>query len=257
MSELSKSGTRSAKAFASLSIDADSGAAGAKVVIAELLDRLQQLRIAASWALTDFAVAPMMQRNAECAMGHEVALLSDAALAKADLSRTDIMQCVVRPLQLAADGGINISTLAVGYAWQPRHIDLLTKYGLTMIRTPHVFSSRTTTGVRAICYGLWHVPVSASMKGGGWMANLSQWRIARRAVDRAIQDGGWCHLRIDLASLATGDAICGMRTIDRLLRHLVQLRSTGHIALETLRDTAARLTPRRSVAAAHSILHAA
>jgi hypothetical protein len=199
----------------------------------------------------------LVQKIAGSTLRHEVALLADASLAKSDLSRTELVHAVVQPLQSAAEAGINISTLAVEHAWHPRHIDLLTKHGLTMIRTPHVFSSRTTTGIRAVCYGLWHVPVSATLKGGGWMANLAQLRFARRTIERAILHGGWCHLRVDAASLAAGDVICGLRTFDRLLRHVVQLRSAGHITLETLRDTAARLAPKRSGATAHSILRAA
>jgi hypothetical protein len=266
MSVVSKCGSGSANAFVSISIDAETtpytssaakSPAAAQSVVAELFDRFNQLRIAGSWAICQPATTPLLQQIVGSPLGHETALLADPALAKSDLSRTDLMQAVVHPLQSAAEAGLSISTLAVGHSWQPRHIDLLTKYGLTLIRTPHVFSSQTTTGIRAVCYGLWHVPVSATLKGGGWMANLAQWRFARKTVERAILHGGWCHLRIDAASLATGDTICGLRTVDRLLRHLVQLRAAGHITVETLRDTATRLTPKRNSTAAHSILHAA
>jgi hypothetical protein len=198
-----------------------------------------------------------MQQVAGSPVGYELALLFDPTLAKAEFSRSDIMQTVVRPLQSAADAGIAISTLALPHGWQPKHVDLLTKYGVTIIRTPHVFSSQTTTGLRAVCHGLWQVPVSASLQNGRWMANLGQWRTMRRAIDGAVQQKGWCHLRIDAGSIARGDVASGLRTVGRMLQYLHQLRTSGHIAVETLRDAAVRLAPKRNITSAHSILHAA
>ncbi len=200
---------------------------------------------------------PDVRRIADSPIGHELALLSEAKLAKAELSRGDIMQSVVHPLQVAGELGHDVTTLAVSQAWQPRHFDLLTKYGVTVIRTPHVFSSQTTTGIRAVCHGLWQVPVSVSLQSSGWIANLGQWRNVRRAIDYAVCHGGWCHLRIDAASIARGDAGNGLRTVARLLQHLYQLRSVGQISVETLRDAAVRLSPKRSAAPAGSILRAA
>ena len=253
--------------FVSISIDAGGAADGSGhtspqldskgSIIADLVAQTNQFRMAASWAVSASTLTPAMQKLVDGPVGHELALLSDATLAKAEFSRSDIMQTVVRPLQLAADAGIEISTLAVPHGWQPKHVDLLTKYGVTMIRTPHVFSSQTTTGLRAVCHGLWQVPVSASLQNGRWMANLGQWRYMRRAIDGAVQQGGWCHLRIDAGSIARGDVANGLRTVGRMLQYLHQLRSSGHIAVETLRDAAVRLAPKRNVTSAHSILHAA
>jgi hypothetical protein len=254
-------------AFVSISIDADSPPDSSnhaswqgnpvRSIIAELVAQSNQMRMPATWAFSASTITPSMQQLVDGPLGHELALLSDPKLAKAEFSRSDIMQTVVRPMQSAADAGIAISTLAVPHAWQPRHVDLLTKYGLTVIRTPYVFSSQTTTGIRAVCHGLWQVPVSAGLQNGRWMANLGQWRYMRRAVDCAVQQGGWCHLRIDAASIAHGDVASGLRSVGRLLHHLHQLRSGGHIVVETLCGAAVRLAPRRNVTSAHSILHAA
>jgi hypothetical protein len=253
MTGLPKSAQGLAQTFVSVSVD--DGAPEA--MMSELIGRCNQHQISATWAVRDVAGSALLARLASSLVSHEMALLADPSVTGEEISRSDLLNYVARPLQLAAAKNISISTLAIAAAWQPRHIDLLTKYGITLIRTPHVFSSHTTTGVRAICYGLWQVPVAATLYGGGWMANLSQWRFARRVVERSILRGGWCHVRIDTKGLATGDVVCGLRTVDRLLRHLQQLQSAGHIAVETLRDTAARLTPKRSVAGAQSILRAA
>jgi hypothetical protein len=268
MSDPSKSGMTSAKAFVSISIDVDAGSSTADIVssnkadaihsvIEELTTQANQSRIPTTWAFCAPAAMPAIRQIASSPVGHELALLADVALAKSELSRSDIMQAVVHPLQSAADEGMTISTLALPYAWQPRHFDLMTKYGLTVIRTPHVFSSQTTTGIRAICHGLWQVPVSAILQNSGWMASIGQWRCMRRAIDQAVQHGQWCHLRIDAASIARGDAGAGLRAVARLFQHLHQLRSAGQISMETLHDAATRLAPKRNALSAQSILRAA
>ncbi|HEY2761436.1 MAG TPA: hypothetical protein VGI75_11855 [Pirellulales bacterium] len=272
MADLPKANVAAAKAFVSISIDVDadvdatshsaacvstsSQQSAIESVTAQLIAHSDQSRMPATWAFSSFAT-PAVRRIADSATGHELALLSDAKLGKTELSRGDIMQNVVHPLQMAGELGHDITTLAVPQAWQPRHFDLLTKYGVTVIRTPHVFSSQTTTGIRAVCHGLWQVPVSVSMQTNGWIANLGQWRNVRRAVDFAVCEGGWCHLRIDAASIARGDVGAGLRNVARLLEHLYHVRSAGHISIETLRAAAVRLSPKRSAAPAGSILRAA
>jgi hypothetical protein len=253
MTDMLNSATVSARAFVSVSIDID----GPDSIGNELIARCDRRKLPITWAARNLASTSLLRAVSSSQVSHEVALLTDSALIKGETTRSELLAQVAQPLQLAAARDVNISTLAIAEACQPQHIDLLTKYGVTVIRTPHVFSSHTTTGIRAICYGLWQVPVSATLHGGGWVANLSQWRFARKTIERAILRGGWCHLRIDVARLAAGDTACGLRTVDRLLGHLQQLQSAGHIQVETLRDTAARLAPKRSAAAAQSILRAA
>jgi hypothetical protein len=264
MSDLKAGSTT--RSFVSISIDADvvstesdkvaPPAEAVRAVVAEIMTRIDQARMPATWAYCDPARSTA-RKIAESAAGHELALLSKAALANAEYSRSDVMQTIVRPLQMATEAGLSISTLTVPFAWQPKHIDLLTKYGLRVIRTPHVFSSQTTTGIRAVCHGLWQVPVSAVVQNSHWMANLGQWRNVRRAIDQAVLQGGWCHLRIDAASIARGDSSAGLRCVGRMLQHLHALRNAGQIAVETLREAAVRLAPKRSVPAANSILRAA
>ncbi|HZZ28420.1 MAG TPA: hypothetical protein VFE46_10500 [Pirellulales bacterium] len=241
------------RAFVSVSFDADAP----ESFIHELVAACNRHNIPASWAVPDGSIGRQISLLAASSLPHEVAVLADASVTHSDITRTELLNRVARPLQLAAGEGIKISTLAVSDAWQPRHVDLLTKYGVTVIRTPHVFSSRTTTGVRAVCYGLWQVPVSATLQSGGWMSTFSQGRVVKRTVERAMLHGGWCHLRIDVASFAASDVAAGRYAIVRLLGQLQQLQLAGHIAVETLRDTVIRLTPKRSAAAAQSILRAA
>ncbi len=269
MADLPKAGVGIPKAFVSFSIDVDASPTGSdhgsalseqmvavESVTRQLIAHTDQSRTPATWAFSSFAM-PAVHKIVDSPIGHELALLPDAKLAKAELSRSDIMQSVVQPLQVAEELGHNVTTLAVSQAWQPRHFDMLTKYGVTVIRTPHVFSSQTTTGIRAVCHGLWQVPVSASLQSSGWIANLGQWRYVRRAIDFAVCDGGWCHLRIDAASIARGDVGGGLRMVARVLQYIHPLRLAGQISVETLRSAAVRFSPKRSAAPAGSILRAA
>ena len=167
------------------------------------------------------------------------------------------MQTIVRPLQMATEEGLSISTLTVPFAWQPKHIDLLTKYGLKVIRTPHVFSSQTTTGIRAVCHGLWQVPVSAVVQNSHWMANLGQWRHVRRAIDQAVLQGGWCHLRIDAPSITRGDSSAAALCRAHAAVPLYSAQCRPDCRGDAARKAAVRLAPKRSAPAANSILRAA
>jgi hypothetical protein len=224
-------------------------------VCIELLDRFNKRQIAASWALASLATAVLTRQILQARPGHEIALLAGSQTSSGSQSRGEIVQRIVRPIQQAAESGVAVSSIAFVGGWRRRHVDLLAKRGITMVRG----TSRQHAGQRIepVCYGMWYVPVAVDIRGGGWVANHAQLRLARRAIGLTMRDNGLCHLRIDVAALAKGDVACSLRTFDRLLRDLAQVRDAGQIAIETLRDTAARLAPRRILPAARSILRAA
>jgi nitrous oxide reductase accessory protein NosL len=242
----------------SISIDVDLASPAdydqTQSVSVELQDRFNKRGVAASWALANPIHGALSRQINLGRPDHEVALLA-AEQPHSPESRAQIVERVVRPLKQAAAAGIFISSLAVVGRWRPQHVDLLAKHGITVIRgsSRHGSAGR----IEPVCYAMWHVPVAVDMRGGGWMANHAQLRLSRRAVGLAMRDGSFCHLRIDAAALAKGDVACSLRTVDRLLRDLVQIRDAGQIAIETLRDTAARLAPKRVLPAARSILRAA
>jgi len=245
--------------IASVSIDVDSASPAGydqiQSVCVELLERFNKRGIAASWAIENPFGGTVIRQITAGRPGHEVALLAMSEQPVGADSRGQIIERIVRPLKKAVAAGISISSIGVAGRWRPQHVDLLAKHGITVIRG----SSRQAFGQRIepICYGMWHVPVAVDIRGGGWMANHAQLRLARRALGVAMRDGGLCHLRIDAAALAKGDAACSLRTVDRLLRDVAQIRDAGQIVIETLRGTAARLTPKRALPAARSILRAA
>ncbi len=113
MTDLPKAGVAKPKAFVSISIDIDASPsnsgkssasseqmAAVESVIGQLIAHIDQSRMPATWAVSSFAM-PAISKIVHSPNGHEIALFNDAKLAKAELSRSDVMQSVVQP---AADG---------------------------------------------------------------------------------------------------------------------------------------------------------
>lgn len=238
-------------------------------VLVELIDCFNRHRLPATWALANPSTDPMAARIIASGAGHEIAILPDTAFSRSDCSRADFVRAAIQPLTQAAAAGVAISTVAVAGPWHQTHVDLLTKHGIKIIRSSRLIhasrSSGATSitirhisdGIQTVCYGLWHVPVSVTLHGGGWMANHAQLRLARRSIQAVAQCGGMCHVRIDAAALARGDAAIGLRHIDRLLSDLQQLRAGSYVAVNTLGEIPQRMQPKRTMAAARSILRAA
>src|SRR4051795_6045944 len=115
------------------------GAGGAKTgesLLLAVLARFENSESPATWAFVDPIGAPAVARIASSAQRHEIAILADGARAvDSQHPRSEFMRHVIRPLQLAAKAARPISTLALRQPWQPRHVDLLIKYGITMVRS--------------------------------------------------------------------------------------------------------------------------
>ncbi len=213
-----------ARGVVSISIDADGGSSAsaraadeASYLVVELLDRFQQHRFSGTWVFSDPAGTPLAARRITCNMPQqEVALLATLPATGAEISRGDVVRTIVRRLQLAAAAGISVTSLALTGCWHSRNIDLLTKHGITIVRThgpaadlidsacPGI-SKLDAVGAHAICHGLWHVPVAATLRGGGWLANRIQSVRVLRSINRTAARGGMCHVRIDAAAIAAGD----------------------------------------------------
>jgi hypothetical protein len=244
---------------ASVSVDLDSASPAGydqiQAVCVQLLERFNKRGIAATWVIENPFGGTVIRQITASRPAHEVAILAMPEQSLAANPRAQVVERVVRPIKQAAAAGVSISSIGVGGRWRMQHVDLLAKHGISVVRG----SSRQALRQRIepICYGMWHVPVAVDIRGGGWMANHAQLRLARRVLGLTMRDGGFCHLRIDVAALVKGDAACSLRSVDRLLRDLAQIRDAGQIVIETLQGTAARLAPKRILPAARSILRAA
>ncbi len=225
----------------------------------ELLNRFNDAAIPATWAFTDPASAKAAAEVASSTVGHEISLLADSSrVANSAHPRKQFKQAVIRPIQLAAEKKRRVSTLSTRQPWMPQCIDLLTKYGVTVVRSPQISADGCNVGgVESICFGLVHVFAHATVAGGGWISNRSQSGAAIRAINEAAATGGVCHVRIDMAAIGKWDSASAWQSVDRLLEHVGDLKSGGRIQIETLQQMAARLQRKRSGVPARSILRAA
>lgn len=236
------------------------GARGAtEKLVGRLLDRLEELALPATWVLADPTGSPAAALIMDRSDRHELSMLVDGwQFFDAQRPRFEFMRWVIRPLQTAAKIGRRITTLSSPQPWHPGHIDLLTKYGVTMICSPALLGSPIQPAdLQAVCYGLGHVEISATISGGGWMASRSESAAAVRAVQEAAVPGGFCHLRLDLPSIAASDASAALNTIDRALGLIERLSDARHVEVSSIRDLPRRLQRRRIQLPARSILRAA
>ncbi len=230
------------------------GVVATESLLTQLLKRFDDFQMPATWALADPVTMWEVAQIAATAQ-QEISMLADGSLfSNSQRPRFDFMQSIIRPLQMAADLQRPISTMSMSEPWQPQHVDLLIKTGVTMVRSPRRFSSVQGSGdLQTVCYGLTHVGVTATVSGGSWLTA----RAATRAIHEAATSGGFCHLRIDLASITRSDSSAVLQTVDRLLAQLDGLHISGRIAIENLGQIAARLQRKRNSAPARSILRAA
>jgi hypothetical protein len=218
-------------------------------VVVELFDRFQKQRLPATWFISDPKRHTLTNHIARTG-NHELALVgNDGTIAR---------------LLESQRIGLTISSISENPAWRARDVDLLAKYGISVIRTTGPSRGSQHSPVRGgnraiqpVRYGLWHIPVAATLHGGGWMPYFAQFQRLKRTIDQAVREGSICHVRIDAPSIARGDVASGLRAVERLLTHINHLRSGRSLVVESLHDTAIRLHPKRTLAAARSILRAA
>ena len=181
----------------SISIDSESDSHGSHrgetvtSVLTELLDRFNDYEISATWAFHDPAETLLAERIVAHPLGHEIAILGDAAPAQSQFSRAYLLNGLGRRMQTATAAGFSISTLAVFDDWQPRNTDLLVKLGFSMVRGQRPLRRESQGALPLRSRNSKHfvrtfvAPAAAVIVGGKWLANRLQLRQLRRVVDRA------------------------------------------------------------------------
>lgn len=253
--------TSSAYGAISVSIDAEAVSLSSppaleaiESVAVELFDRFRQESLPATWVVADPRQHPLASRIARHGGNHELAVYGGSAIGANAVARTDAQRSLLSRLLDCHRAGLKVTTVTENSAWQPHDIDLLAKRGISMIRSS--LSSRTHR-VQAIRYGLWRLPTSASLQGGSWLPYFAQSQMIRKTIEQTLRIIGICHLRIDAPSIARTDIPGGLRSVERLLEYLGQLRAARHVTIENLHQAALRMQPKRTLTAARSILRAA
>jgi hypothetical protein len=205
-----------------------------------LIGLMDSHRLPTTWAVSDPAHSAATALVTRSAIRHELAILGDAYWLGPSAGRTRFARELARRVLQARTAGIDVASLVPRVATIERHIDLIVKQQIRAIAgvaaTP---SGGQLPPPRALHYGVWELPVTASLpaprrwfSGGGW----STWRAIRRAAANAAT----FHLSIDAPAVAQHGRRTE-KTIAWIMRRVAELRDRGLVQVETLCGAADRL----------------
>jgi hypothetical protein len=181
----------------------------------------------------------------------EIAWRGEAAWTNGAIGRGKFAIALAERTSAAHEAGVQISTLLLSDGSNVTHLDVAAKYGIRALSGSGSNSNRQPTGPQAMRFGVWQIPVTATISAAGsWWMN--QARRAIHAINVASRSGSLCHVHADLSRPEAA------AVLDRVLAHVQRLRVEGRIAVETIGQAAARLSrPRVAIRPARSILRAA
>ena len=225
-------------------------------VTRQLIAVMEAERVPATWAVSDPAHSAATSLILKSAVEHELAILGDANWVGPTAGRTRFARELVRRMTQARAAGLEVTTLVPGVASVESHIDLVVKQQITAVAGLNATTStQLHSEPRALHYGVWEVPTSASLPlQRTWFSSgkSALWRRVRRTV----REAGSFHLLIDAAAIAALGR-SEESTIKWLMKRIGGLRDRGLIRIETLRATAARLSDVPAVSPQRSILRVA
>lgn len=222
-------------------------------VTRKLIAVMEAARFPATWAVSDPAHSAATSLLLKSAVDHELAILGDANWVGPTAGRTRFARELVRRVTQARGAGLNVTTIVPGVASIERHIDLVVKQRITAVAGLEVPpAAQQFTEPRAMHYGVWELPVSASLPLAKQWLTSGKWSMWRR-IRRTAREAGAFHLMIDAAAVAASGGR-EERTINWLVRRIAALRERGLIRVETLRSAAARLSDVPTVSPQQSIL---
>jgi hypothetical protein len=191
---------------------------------------VQQALVGAGLAATWFAVNPSASRLVDRILAAdtraEIGLLGEVGWSAAGTSRQAFSSELSRRAAATKSAGYGLSALSLPAGPLDEHSDLMVKHGFVAVRGSGVEDARAglsgmlrvlrmTEAVarpRAIRFGLWDVPATASLPG-------VPSAVAQRRIDLAARTGGVVHLTIDLGRIAVsgrGEVAAVEQTIARL-----------------------------------------
>ncbi|HEX2477392.1 MAG TPA: hypothetical protein VHK01_21730 [Lacipirellulaceae bacterium] len=220
----------------------------------ELADEHQ---LPVTWAVSDpaySAATPLVLRSATC---HELAILGDANWVGPTAGRTRFARELARRVSQARSARINVTTLVPRVGSIDRHIDLVIKQRISAIAGVKEASSanRPMALPRARHYGVWEIPVSGSLplRSHWWFCGK---RFVLRQIRTAAHAAAVFHLVVDAPAMVQ-EGRGATATLAWFVRRVAELRDRGLIGVETLGETAARLSAVPSATPQHSILRRA
>ncbi|HEX4414842.1 MAG TPA: hypothetical protein VH107_14505 [Lacipirellulaceae bacterium] len=237
----------------STSLDRHKGQAD---VARQLITTMDAERLPTTWAVSDPAHSAATALIVKSAIDHELAVLGDTNWVGPTAGRTRFARELARRLAQARAAGLQVTTLMPCVANVESDMDLIVKLQITaLVGLATSLIPRQTAGPQALHYGVWEVPLSASLPmKTSWFTNGK--RTLSRRIERTVAEAGGFHLLIDAGAIAASkrhDAAVAKW----LLRRIAILRDRGLLQVETMRATANRLSDVPSVSPQRSILRGA
>jgi hypothetical protein len=225
-------------------------------VVRRLIGLMDSLRLPATWAVSDPAHSGATALVLRSAAGHEMAILGDAHWLGPTAGRTRFARELTRRVSQARAAGIDVCSLVPRVAPIERHIDLIVKQQICAVAgVSDPSSDRQLATPRAMHYGVWEVPVAASLPmRSGWFS-IGRWSTWKR-IRRTARDAATFHLMVDLPAIAQAGPRAE-KTVAWLMRRVAELRDRGLMQVETLQGAAARLADVPTPSPQQSILRRA
>jgi hypothetical protein len=222
-------------------------------VTRELVDVLEQRRLAATWAVGDPAHSAVTGLVTLSAVPHELALLGDRPWVGPTAGRKRFAHELARRVAQARAKGIPVATLLPRVASVEEHVDLIVKHDIRAVVAVdgEPGAGREIATPTVLHYGVWQFAVTSQLPRPAAWSPLGRWKF-QRSLGRAARDASTIHWVIDASELAQ-QGRSAMQSLIGLLQQVTQLRDRGLLRIETLGAAAARLSelpaarPQRSI----------
>jgi hypothetical protein len=237
-----------------ISVDIDQALEGSTTVTA-LTELLNGHRVPALWSFGFFRAPTVVDTLREQTARHEFGLLAHRSWTHADVSRRDFTRELAARFACAMRAGCTPIALAFRDAAPPDHLDVLGKFGLSIVRVRYESTSRGTGtfAPRWLKGGAWQsVPTTLVPAPSRWTLPWSLHRMLRQAV----RERHLVHITIDGDRLARNPA-SGLATLSSLLNLANTLQECEQLQIVPPSDAHRMSIPRRELLASRSILRAA
>ncbi len=223
-----------------------------------LISTLDDLGIAATWSVADPARSRWTERLTSADAKHEVAIVGETSWADSQAGRRRFVRELQQQVLSSRATGLAATTLVFRGELPQEYLDLVVKQGVTAVcgRTSGASRIASQGRPRPLRFGVWKMPSGLVLPGESrWLPGGGRGLRAGRGFRRA-EGGEFFHLVIDAPALAERGH-SAMRLVERLLRRSEHLRAQGDLRLETLGESAARLSAAPRAIPARSILRPA
>jgi hypothetical protein len=220
--------------------------------VRKLIQVMDGSHLPATWAVSDPAYSAATPLVLQSAVEHELGILGDANWLGQTAGRTRFARELARRVSRARSARINVRTLVPRVESVDRHIDLVIKQRISAIAgvaAPE--SNRRLEMPRALHYGVWAFPISATLplRSRWWFSGR---RSMFRQIRTAAQAAAVFHLVVDAPAMVQ-EGRTAFATLEWLMRRVAELRTRGLMCVETLGQASARLsavpaaTPQQSI----------